>query len=51
MIGDLIIKIKEKWHQLWCIHTYKYKDLPADCSFYRCKKCGRIKKEFDYDKE
>ena len=51
MLGDLILSIKKWWKQFICIHEYVYKELPADCSFFRCKKCGRIKKEFDYDKE
>ena len=34
MFGDIVLFIKEKWKQFWCIHDYKYRDLPANCSHY-----------------
>jgi hypothetical protein len=45
MYGDLVIWFSEKWKQFWCKHDYVYRDLPAGCSHFYCKRCGRIKKE------
>ena len=44
MFGDIVLFIKEKWTQFWCIHNYKHRDLPANGSHFYCTKCGRIKK-------
>ena len=45
MFGDIVLFIKEKWKQFWCVHNYKHRDLPANCSHYYCTKCGKIKKD------
>lgn len=44
MFGDIVLFLKEKWTQLWCIHNYIYRNLPTDCSHFYCTKCGKIKK-------
>lgn len=45
MFGDIVLFIKEKWTQFWCVHYYKYRDLPANSSHFYCTKCGKIKKD------
>lgn len=45
MFGDIVLFLRKKWKQCWCIHDYKYRDLPANCSHFYCTKCGKIKKE------
>ena len=27
MFGNIILFLKEKWEQFWCIHDYKYRNL------------------------
>lgn len=44
MFGDVVLFLREKWTQFWCIHNYRYRDLPSDYSHFYCTKCGRIKK-------
>jgi hypothetical protein len=44
MFGDLILKIKEKWKQFWCIHDYKQHYVhQVGRSYDECSKCGRIR--------
>lgn len=43
MIGDLIKTIREFFRQMFCLHEYRYIET-FDSGFFRCKKCGRIKK-------
>lgn len=46
MIGDIIIYIREKWKQFFCVHIYvPGGDRTGTGKFYNmvCKKCGRIK--------
>ena len=43
MFGDLILKIKEKWKQFWCIHDYK-PNFHLEFRWRQCTKCGRIEK-------
>ena len=42
MFGDLILKIKEKWKQFWCIHDYK-PSFHLEFRWRQCAKCGGMK--------
>ena len=44
MFGDIVLFIKEKWTQFWCVHDYKYRDLPDNSYHFYCIKCEKIKK-------
>ena len=43
MFGDLILWIREKWKQFWCIHEYQQHDCGPTRLWYECKKCGKVK--------
>ena len=46
MIGDLIIYIKLKWKQFWCVHNYVAHRGSVEIGMPRiCNKCGRYEKE------
>lgn len=44
MFDNIILSLREKLIQFLCVHDYKYRDLPFDCSHFYCTKCGKIKK-------
>lgn len=44
MFGDLILKIKEKWKQFWCIHDYKPSFYGGHRYYRQCIKCKKLKK-------
>ena len=43
MFGNIVLFLREKWTQFWCIHNYKYRDAPSGCSHFYCTKCGKFK--------
>ena len=45
MFGDLILWIREKWKQFWCIHEYEYKFVTRVHCYEQCKKCGKVKED------
>ena len=46
MIGDLIIWIKIKWKQMFCVHNYIAHRASVEIGAPRkCKKCGKHEKE------
>lgn len=47
MIGDLLLMMKFVWKQMFCLHQYEIMCESSNdkyFAFFRCTKCGRIKK-------
>ena len=46
MYGDIVLFIRKKWEQFWCIHDYKTDPvslrLPMGALMF-CEKCDRMK--------
>lgn len=46
MFGDMVLYVKLKWRQFWCIHNYKYDPIGSDVCrtiLRECTKCERIR--------
>ena len=45
MLGDILIFIKNWWKiNISCRHKYVYKDNDTCTAYWKCVKCGRIRK-------